>query len=103
MKLGKVIGSVNASRKEPCISGLSMHVVRYYDADMRETDTVAACVDTVGAGPGDVVILCSSSSARATAMTNATCTDNAIVGIVETVTAEKIDLYRKHTEKGNGK
>jgi microcompartment protein CcmK/EutM len=102
MKLGKVIGSVTASRKEPCISGLAMHVVRYYDADMRETDTVAVCIDTVGAGPDDVVILCSSSSARATAMTNTTCTDNAIIGIVETVTAAKIDLYRKHDEKGGG-
>jgi microcompartment protein CcmK/EutM len=59
-----------------------MLVVRYLDADMHETALTAASVDTVGAGPGDTVLLCSSSSARATVATEGTCTDLAIVGIV---------------------
>ncbi|HLP17346.1 MAG TPA: EutN/CcmL family microcompartment protein [Bacteroidota bacterium] len=103
MKLGRVIANVSASRKDPTIEGKTMLVVRYLDAELRETSTVAACVDTVGAGTGDVVMLCSSSSARLTSVTSGTCTDNAIIGIVETVASSKHELYARNANKKSTK
>ena len=50
MKLGKVIGSVWATRKSQCLQGQTFLVV---EADGKQI--VAA--DQVGAGPGDKVLL----------------------------------------------
>ena len=50
MKIGKVIGSVWATRKAGCLSGQTFLVV-----DTGTEDLVAA--DQVGAGPGDRVLL----------------------------------------------
>ena len=50
MKIGKVVGSVWATRKAGCLSGQTFLVV-----DTGKEDLVAA--DQVGAGPGDQVLL----------------------------------------------
>jgi microcompartment protein CcmK/EutM len=83
MKLGVVIGSVISTRKAGRMDGLKLLVVRYLNDRYRPTGTTAACVDTVGAGVGEVVLLCSSSSARLPAATRETATDTAIVGVVD--------------------
>ena len=96
MKVAKVIGSVSVSRKDAGLTGRTLLAVRYLDADMHETNKTAACIDTVGAGAGDIVLLCSSSSARFTAATRDTCADNAIVGIVDMISMAKKDLYHEN-------
>ncbi len=95
MQLGKIIGQVVSTRKEGKVQGLKILVARYLDEHLQETGKTAACVDTVQAGVGDVVLLCSSSSARMTAMTQGVCTDNAVVGIVDTVSSGSEILYQK--------
>ena len=50
MKIGKVIGSVWATRKASCLSGHTFLVIR------TETQELVAA-DEVGAGPGDKVLL----------------------------------------------
>ncbi len=96
MQFGKIIGQVVSTRKEGKVHGLKILVARYLDENLQETGKTAACVDTVQAGVGDIVLLCSSSSARMTAMTHGVCTDNAVVGIVDTVSSGSKILYRKH-------
>ena len=83
MKLGVVIGNVVSTRKAGRMGGLKLSLVRYLDELYAPTVTVAVCVDTVGAGAGDVVLLCGSSSARMPEATRNTATDTAIVGIVD--------------------
>jgi microcompartment protein CcmK/EutM len=83
MKLGVVIGSVVSTRKAGRMDGLKLLVVRYLDERYAPTATTAVCVDTVGAGAGEVVLLCGSSSARLPESTRKTATDTAIVGIVD--------------------
>ncbi len=100
MKLGTVIGTVVASRKEPNMDALKILVVRFLNADLQETKVTAACADTVSAGPGDVVLCVSSSSARGTAATKHACVDHTIIGIVDTVSAGKSELYSKRTIMG---
>ena len=95
MKLGKVIGKVISNRKEGNFDGLKLLVVSYLDENMNDTKKTVACIDTVNAGEGEVVILCSSSSARITDRTENTATDCAIVGIVDSISKEKKYCYKK--------
>ena len=94
MKFGKVIGQVVSTRKAGRVEGLRLLVVRTLDSDLKPTKKIDTCVDTVNAGMGDVVLTCSSSSARSTKLTKDVCTDNTIVAIVETVTVNRSDVYR---------
>lgn len=100
MKLGKVIGNVVSTKKVTNISSLKILVVNYLDDSMEETGKSAACIDTVGAGEGDIVLLCSSSSARQTRLTKNVCTDNAIVGIVDSISSDNKYIYRKKRAGG---
>lgn len=100
MKLARVIGNVVATRKEGNMDGLSMRIVSYLDGSLKDTGKTAACVDTVNAGVGDMVLLCSSSSARFTTLTRSTATDNTIVGIVDSVSLERKDVYNRASAGG---
>jgi ethanolamine utilization protein EutN len=95
MKIGKVIGKVVSTRKEGNVSGLPILVVSYLDESLADTGKSAACIDTVNAGEGDVVILCASSSARMTSKTTNVATDNTIVGIIDSVSAGSKYIYSK--------
>ena len=95
MKIGKVIGKVVSTRKEGRVDGLPILVVSYLDETLTDTGKTAACIDTVNAGDGDVVLLCSSSSARMTAKTTDVATDNTIVGIIDSVSAGSKYIYTK--------
>jgi len=101
MKIGKVIGRVVSTRKEGNVEGLPILVVSYLDETLSDTGKTAACIDTVNAGDGDVVLLCASSSARMTSRTTNVATDNTIVGIVDSVSAGSTYLYRKSKPGAN--
>jgi ethanolamine utilization protein EutN len=96
MKLGLVIGNVVSTRKEGNVKGLKILVVSYLDEQMNDTKKTAACIDTVSAGEGDIVLLCSSSSARLTALTKNVATDNTIVAIVDSVSSEGKYIFKKN-------
>jgi len=95
LQLAKIIGEVISTRKEGKVNGLKILVARYLDEEMRELSKTAACVDSVGAGVGEVVLLCSSSSARLTKLTNGVCTDNTIVGIVDSIHTGRKSVFKK--------
>jgi ethanolamine utilization protein EutN len=96
MKIGRVIGKIVSTKKEGKVEGLPILVVSYLDEKLSDTGKTAACIDTVNAGSGDVVLLCASSSARMTSKTTNVATDNTIVGIVDAVSAGSTFLYRKN-------
>jgi len=95
MKMGKVIGKVVSTRKEGNVQGLPILVVSYLDETLTDIGKSAACIDTVNAGEGDVVLLCASSSARMTSKTTNVATDNTIVGIIDSVSAGSKFIYSK--------
>ena len=92
MQLGRVIGNVVAVKKVDNLSGFKLMVVDYLDDKLKSKGKSTVCVDTVSAGKGDLVLLCSSSSARLTADTKNVCTDNTIVGIVDSVSVNGKDI-----------
>jgi len=85
MVLGKVIGTLVASRKEPTLEGLKLLVVRACDVDGQPTGAIAIAVDAVGAGVGEVVLYCAGSSARQTTVTQNRPVDATIMAIVDQI------------------
>jgi microcompartment protein CcmK/EutM len=98
MVLGKVIGSLVASRKEPTLEGVKLLVVRACDVDGKVTGGIVVAVDAVGAGLGEVVLYASGSSARQTQVTQNRPVDATIMAIVDQVTVGDESRYRKDSQ-----
>ena len=95
MVLGKVIGTLVASRKEPTLEGLKLLVVRACDVDGTPNGAIAIAVDAVGAGLGEVVLYCAGSSARQTQATQNRPVDATIMAIVDQIAIEGESRYVK--------
>ena len=85
MTLGRVVGTVVATRKDERLTGFKLQVVEAIDLALRPTGTFTVAVDAVGAGPGEIVLTSAGSSARLTLITKDRPVDAVIVGIVDTV------------------
>ena len=95
MLLGRVTGTVVASRKEPLIEGWKLLVVRQLDATGAEASGYVVAADAVGAGVGEVVLYATGSSARNTEMTKDRPCDAVIMAIVDTWEVGGAEVFRK--------
>lgn len=95
MQFGKVIGNIVATRKTGKTEGLRILIVQHLDEKLKPLPETYACIDTVNSKFGDIVLTCSSSSARMTSQTKGVCTDNSIIGVVDIVSSGKKDFYKK--------
>ena len=84
MLLGRVVGTLVASRKEASMEGLKFLVVRQIDVDQSDTSGYVIAADGVGAGVGEVVMYATGSSARQTVATRDRPCDAVIMAIVDT-------------------
>jgi len=83
MILGKVIGTVWATRKDEALVGVSLQIVRHIDLDYKLKDAFVVAVDTVQAGVGDIVLVATGSSARQTTVTKNKPGDAVIMAVVD--------------------
>lgn len=83
MQIGRVDGSVVSTAKEASLEGRKLLVVRYLDADAKETGGYVVAVDAVEAGVGDVVLVATGSSARLTEATKDRPSDAVVVAIID--------------------
>lgn len=88
MYLSKVIGTVVSTSKDERLVGFKLLLARRLDVDGMVTGLPEVCVDTVGAGTGEIVIVTRGSSARFAAARKESPVDATIVGIVDTVEIE---------------
>jgi microcompartment protein CcmK/EutM len=95
MLLGKVVGTVVATRKEPTLDGSRFLLVRGIDAEGKSTSSLVVAVDAMGAGVGEVVMYASGSSARQTELTKDRPVDAVIMAIVDLVEVEGKLTYQK--------
>ena len=95
MTLGKVVGTVVATRKEQTLEGLRLMLVRHIDAEGQETGGFVVAADAVGAGPGEMVLVAAGSSARQTQATNNRPVDAVIMAIVDTWDIGRDTKYKK--------
>lgn len=98
MLLGRVVGTLVASRKEGTLEGLKFLVLRQIDVDRAETGAYVVAADGVGAGVGEVVLYATGSSARQTIYTRDRPVDAVIMAIVDTWEVRGETRYHKYRE-----
>ncbi|MDT2814487.1 EutN/CcmL family microcompartment protein [Vagococcus carniphilus] len=85
MLIGKVSGSLWATRKNEHLNGLKFLLVDIEDETNEETVKTIVAADTEGAGFGDLVLVTTGGSARIALESPGTPVDAAIVGIIDSV------------------
>ena len=99
MLIGRVVGTLVASRKEPSLEGLKFLVLKQLDIAGQETGGYRVAADAVGAGLGEVVLYATGSSARQTKMTDKRPCDGVIMAIVDVLEVEGQVTYDKAREE----
>jgi microcompartment protein CcmK/EutM len=94
MELGKVVGQVVSTVRDPGLPNLTFLMVDIVDSKGEVLLAGQVAADAVGAGEGELVLLVRGSSARMILEGKAPL-DLSVVGIVDQVTAGKKYLYSK--------
>jgi len=95
MLIAKVVGDVVASHKAEGFTGHKLLLVQPVDVHGAAKGSALVATDSVGAGPGEWVILCQGSSARMTAATEGKPVDAVIIGIIDRIQFEGAQVYTK--------
>lgn len=95
MQLAKVVGTVVSTRKDASLDGLKFLLVRAVDEEGRETGAFLVAADAVGAGPEEIVLIASGSSARQTQQTDKRPVDAVVMGIVDSWSIDDKTKYKK--------
>ncbi|MEO7994710.1 MAG: EutN/CcmL family microcompartment protein [bacterium] len=85
MFIGRVVGSVWATKKAESLEGLRLLIIQPFDLNLDPNTAVVVAADTIGAGIDEVVIVAYGRAARlATGNVNASI-EAAVIGIVDSV------------------
>jgi microcompartment protein CcmK/EutM len=77
------------------MEGLKFMLVKHVDTDGKDTGGQVVAVDAVGAGPGELVLVATGSSARQTTATDKRPCDAVIMAIVDSWEIGGVEKYRK--------
>ena len=108
MQICRVLGSVVSTAKDAGFVGLKLLLVQRHDLQGNLTGDPFVATDTVGAGVGEIVLVATGGSARATKLTQNAPTDATIVGIIDSVDApvqtanDSIGTYNPEEEQSHG-
>ena len=89
MKIGRVIGTVVATRKDEKLIGTKLMITQPLDLNLKPKGESLIAVDTVGAGIGELVILATGTASRIAARKMDSPIDASIVGIIDEVDINK--------------
>ncbi len=96
MLLGKVVGTLVSTRKDPKLEGLKFMVLQRLSIEGKPLDGYVVAVDAVGAGVDEVVMYATGSSARQTVVTDQRPCDAVIMGIVDVWEVNGQVKYQKY-------
>lgn len=99
MNVGRIVGTVVSTRKDPKLEGLKLLVVDQTDLMGQSKKQYVVAIDAVGAGKGDLVLFASGSSARQTEATQNRPVDTVIMSIVDEIEAGGERLYDKAKDR----
>ena len=85
MEIGTVIGNVWATKKAEGISGQKLLVIDVMQQNKLEKANLIVAADIIGAGIGDMVLVCRGNPARMVVGDGKTPVDAAVVGIVDSL------------------
>jgi len=98
MLLGRVVGTVVATRKDEELEGLTFLLVKGTDAAGKPSGATIVAADAVGAGVGELILYAAGSSARQTTVTKNRPVDHVIMAIVDTIDDEGTVTFDKTSE-----
>ena len=101
MLLARVKGTVVSTRKEPKMEGVKFLLLEKIDAKtLKGKNDFVVAMDSVGAGPEEIVFYVAGSSARMTEATQGKPSDAAITAIVDFIEIEGKIVYAKNGGTG---
>lgn len=83
MRIGKIIGTVVATRKDEKLVGCKLMITQPLTFDLEPQGDPLIAVDTVGAGIGEVVLFTTGTAGRIAARKMDSPIDASIIGIVD--------------------
>jgi ethanolamine utilization protein EutN len=83
MFLGRVLGNVVSTAKDPGLSGQRLLIVQPLRPDLGVTGKQIVMLDAVGAGPGELIYWCRGKEASFPFLPDEVPSDGTIVGIVD--------------------
>jgi microcompartment protein CcmK/EutM len=96
MKLAKVIGTVVATIKHPSINNTKILLIQPLNDDLLPTGTPLAAIDTVQAGPEDLIYWTLARESSLALDQPFAPVDAAITGIVDDIFIEDNGIYNKN-------
>ena len=91
MFLGRVVGTVWSTKKVPSLKGIRFLLVHPLDLNKEPRADVVVAADTIGAGPGEIVIVAYGRAARLAVGNENLSIEAAVIGIVD-----RTDLELEH-------
>ena len=88
MELGQVIGTIWATRKYEAVKGYKMQFVQPINSEMEKLGDPIIALDTIGAGPGEIIFYITASEAVIPLDVDMAPVDASIVGIVDSINSE---------------
>ncbi len=98
MLVGRIVGTVVSTQKEPRLEGLKFYVVKRVDVENKMSEAFVVAADAVGAGVGETVLYATGSAARQTPLTDARPVDAVVMAIVDTWDVNGRVVYDKSKE-----
>lgn len=95
MLIGQVVGSVVATQKDEKLSERKLLLVQVHDLKNQPKDQYVVAVDSVGAGPQDMVLYATGSSARQTDITDGRPCDAVVMAVVDSWDLGGENIYEK--------
>jgi microcompartment protein CcmK/EutM len=100
MLVGRVVGTVVSTQKEPSLEGLKFLILKQLDIAGKETGASIVAADAVGAGLGEVVLYATGSSARQTRVTENRPVDGVVMAIIDTLEVDGEVMFDKAGDSG---
>jgi microcompartment protein CcmK/EutM len=98
MQIAKIIGSLVATQKDEGLRDQKLLVCQVHNHENKPKDQYVIAVDAVGAGPGDLVLYATGSSARQTILTKDRPCDAVVMAIVDSWDQDGSNVYEKWSE-----
>jgi microcompartment protein CcmK/EutM len=95
MLIGKVVGSVVATRKDEKLANQKLLLVQVHDQHNKAKEQYVVACDAVGAGHEDMVLYATGSSARQTTLTEGKPCDAVIMAVVDSWDLGGSNVYEK--------
>jgi microcompartment protein CcmK/EutM len=95
MLIAKVVGSVVATRKDEKLGSSKLLVCQVHDHNNQPKEQYVVAIDSVGAGPGDMILYATGSSARQTTLTDGRPVDAVVMAVVDSWDLSGKNIYEK--------